>query len=85
LVRQSLINLPAPIYTAYTLLDEDQNEKLTMDEMLSFVRRTLTIIDQNGDCYINLEEITGALDESKLPTDFQLGMKLLGQQFSLVY
>ena len=81
MVRQSLINLPAPIYTAYTLLDEDQDEKLTMEEILSFVRRTFTIIDQNGDCYINLEEIIGALDKSKLPTDFQLGMKLLGQQY----
>ena len=81
LIGQSLINLPAPIYTAYTLLDKDQDDKLTMEEMLSFVRRTFTIIDQNGDCYINLEEIIGALDESKLPTDFQLGVKLLGQQY----
>ena len=49
-IGQSLINLPAPLYIAYTLLDKDQDEKLTMEEMLSFVSRTLTIIDQNGEC-----------------------------------
>ena len=81
LIGQSLINLPAPIYTAYILLDEDQDEKLTMEEMLGFLRRTFTIIDKNGDCYINLEEIIAALDQSNLPEDFQLRVKQIGQQY----
>eukprot|EP00092_Neocalanus_flemingeri_P022207 GFUD01024086.1.p1 GENE.GFUD01024086.1~~GFUD01024086.1.p1 ORF type:complete len:542 (+),score=142.04 GFUD01024086.1:505-2130(+) len=81
LIGTSLINLPAPLYTAYTLLDEDQDEKLTVDEMLGFLRRTFTIIDKNGDCNINLEEIVTALGASNLKEDFQLGIKLIGQQF----
>eukprot|EP00092_Neocalanus_flemingeri_P019262 GFUD01020866.1.p1 GENE.GFUD01020866.1~~GFUD01020866.1.p1 ORF type:complete len:514 (+),score=114.57 GFUD01020866.1:80-1621(+) len=81
LIGTSLINLPAPLYTAYTLLDEDQDEKLTVDEMLGFLRRTFTIIDKNGDCNINLEEIVTALGASNLKEDFQLGIKLIGQQY----
>eukprot|EP00092_Neocalanus_flemingeri_P013160 GFUD01014179.1.p1 GENE.GFUD01014179.1~~GFUD01014179.1.p1 ORF type:complete len:623 (-),score=176.96 GFUD01014179.1:158-2026(-) len=77
----SLINLPAPLYTAYTLLDENQDEILTLDEMLSFLRRTFTIIDKNADCYINLKEIVAALGESGLKEDFQLGVTLIGQQY----
>eukprot|EP00092_Neocalanus_flemingeri_P022918 GFUD01024846.1.p1 GENE.GFUD01024846.1~~GFUD01024846.1.p1 ORF type:complete len:622 (-),score=175.45 GFUD01024846.1:199-2064(-) len=77
----SLINLPAPLYTAYTLLDENQDEILTLDEMLGFLRRTFTIIDKNADCYINLEEIVAALGESDLKEDFQLGLTLIGQQY----
>eukprot|EP00092_Neocalanus_flemingeri_P077519 GFUD01096286.1.p1 GENE.GFUD01096286.1~~GFUD01096286.1.p1 ORF type:complete len:535 (-),score=109.46 GFUD01096286.1:125-1507(-) len=74
-------SLPAPLYTAYTLLDEDQDEKLTMEELLSFLRRTFKIIDKSGDCYINIEEVIAALNESNLPDDFQLGLKLVGQQY----
>eukprot|EP00092_Neocalanus_flemingeri_P004902 GFUD01005275.1.p1 GENE.GFUD01005275.1~~GFUD01005275.1.p1 ORF type:complete len:623 (-),score=158.43 GFUD01005275.1:144-2012(-) len=81
LIGTSLINLPAPLYTAYTLLDEDQDEKLTVDEMLGFLRRTFTIIDKNGDCNINFEEIVTALGASNLKEDFQLGIKLIGQQY----
>ena len=81
LIGLSLINLPAPIYTAYTLLDENQDEKLSMDEMLDFLTRTFTKLDQNGDCNINLEEIIDALDGSGLALDFQLGIKLVGQQY----
>ena len=81
LIGLSLINLPAPIYTAYTLLDENQDEQLSTDEMLDFLTRTFTKLDQNGDCYINLEEIVDSFGESGLPLDFQLGIKLLGQQY----
>ena len=77
----SLITFPAPIYTAYALLDEDQDEKFTMEEIIGFLRRTFTIIDTNGDCDINLEELIAALDESNLPEDFQLGAELIGQQY----
>eukprot|EP00092_Neocalanus_flemingeri_P047654 GFUD01054078.1.p1 GENE.GFUD01054078.1~~GFUD01054078.1.p1 ORF type:complete len:523 (-),score=119.66 GFUD01054078.1:146-1714(-) len=81
LIGLSLINLPAPLYTAYTLLDEDQDEKLTVDEMFGFLRRTFTIIDSNGDCNINLEEIVTALGASNLKEDFQLAIQLIGQQY----
>merc|ERR1711936_844373 len=81
LIGHSLINLPAPIYTAYRLLDEDQDEIFTLDELLGFLWKTFKIIDKNGDCYFNLEEIIVALGESGLPDDFQLGVKLIGQQY----
>eukprot|EP00092_Neocalanus_flemingeri_P016178 GFUD01017510.1.p1 GENE.GFUD01017510.1~~GFUD01017510.1.p1 ORF type:complete len:614 (+),score=156.73 GFUD01017510.1:34-1875(+) len=77
----SLISLPKPLYTVHMLLDENQDEVLTMDEMLGFLRKTFSIIDKNGDCYINLEEIIAVLGKNKMPEDFQLGVKLIGQHY----
>ena len=52
-----------------------------MEEMLTALKRTFTAIDGNTDCYINLTDIISVLDESGLPEDFQLGVRLLGQRY----
>ena len=38
------------------------------------------MIDRNEDCVIDLTESIAALDEAKLPKEFQLGLKLLAKQ-----
>ena len=81
LIGLGLINLPAPIYTAYTLLDEDQDEVFTAEELLTFLRKLFTIIDKNENCYIGQEEFLDMLGENDLPNDYQLGVKLVSQHY----
>ena len=81
LIGLGLINLPAPIYTAYTLLDEDQDEVFTAEELLTFLRKLFTIIDKNENCYIGQEEFIDMLGENDLPNDYQLGVKLVSQHY----
>lgn len=81
LIGLGLINLPAPIYTAYTLLDEDQDEVFTAEELLTFLRKLFTIIDKNENCYIGQEEFLDMLGENDLPNDYQLGVKLVAQHY----
>eukprot|EP00091_Calanus_sinicus_P018270 TRINITY_DN4114_c0_g1_i11.p1 TRINITY_DN4114_c0_g1~~TRINITY_DN4114_c0_g1_i11.p1 ORF type:complete len:328 (-),score=105.51 TRINITY_DN4114_c0_g1_i11:158-1141(-) len=77
----SLINLPAPLYRLYTTLDKDKNEKISIEEATNFIKGVLHTIDQNEDCSIDIDEFIAALDESKLPKQFQLAVKLLGEYY----
>eukprot|EP00092_Neocalanus_flemingeri_P016889 GFUD01018267.1.p1 GENE.GFUD01018267.1~~GFUD01018267.1.p1 ORF type:complete len:352 (+),score=112.07 GFUD01018267.1:1065-2120(+) len=77
----SPINLPAPLYRLYTNLDKDRNEKLSLEEATNFIKGSFYVIDQNEDCSINLDEIIATLKESKLPKEFQLAVKLLGDYY----
>merc|ERR1719153_2092176 len=74
----SLINLPAPLYRLYVTLDKDKNEKISIEEATNFLKSALAIIDKNEDCSIDMDEIISTLDESKLPKQYQLAVKLLG-------
>ena len=76
--RVSMINLPAPLYRLYATLDKDKNEKLSLEEADNFIKGTIDVIDQNKDCSIDIDELIATLKESKLPDDYQLAMKLLG-------
>jgi len=77
----SLINLPAPLYRLYVTLDKDKNEKISIDEATNFLKSALAIIDKNKDCSIDIDEIIATLDESKLPKQYQLAVKLLGDYY----
>merc|ERR1712013_278137 len=77
----SLINLPAPLYRLYVTLDKDKNEKISIDEATNFLTSALAIIDKNKDCSIDIDEIIATLDESKLPKQYQLAVKLLGDYY----
>jgi len=77
----SLINLPAPLYRLYVTLDKDKNEKISIEEATDFFKSALSIIDKNEDCSIDIDEIIASLDESKLPKQFQLAVKLLGDHY----
>jgi len=77
----SLINLPAPLYRLYVTLDKDKNEKISIEEATNFLKSALSIIDKNEDCSIDIDEIIASLDESKLPKQYQLAVKLLGDYY----
>ena len=77
----SLINLPAPVYRLYTLLDQDKNEKMSREEATNFIKGTFYVIDQNEDCFINLDEFINTLKENKLPMKFQIAIKLLADHY----
>lgn len=77
----SLINLPAPLYRLYVTLDKDKNEKISIEEANNFLKSSLSIIDKNEDCSIDIDEIIASLDESKLPKQYQLAVKLLGDHY----
>merc|ERR1712055_946823 len=74
----SLINLPAPLYRLYTTLDKNKNEKISIEEATNFIKGVLHVIDQNENCSIDIDEFIVALDESNLPKEYQLAVKLLG-------
>ena len=76
------IRLSAPLYTTYTTMDQDLDEILTMAELVRFLRITFSIIDKNKDCYINLEEMIAVLDDNNLPSNLQLAVKMIGQQYT---
>jgi len=77
----SLIHLPAPLYRLYVTLDKDKNEKISIEEATNFLKSALAIIDKNEDCSIDMDEIISTLDDSKLPKQYQLAVKLLGGYF----
>merc|ERR1712142_1046782 len=77
----SLINLPAPLYRLYATLDKDKNEKISIDEATNFLKSTLSMVDKNEDCAVNIDEIITSLDESHLPKQFQLAVKLMGDYY----
>merc|ERR1711970_1167999 len=79
--RVSLINLPAPVYRLYASLDKDKNEKLSLDEAKNFIKGAFAIIASNKDCSINIDEFIASLDECKLPKQYQLAVKLLGDHY----
>jgi len=81
LFRVSLINLPAPVYRLYASLDKDKNEKLRLDEAKNFIKGAFAMIDKNQDCSINIDEVIASLDECKLPKQYQLAVKLLGDYY----
>ena len=56
-IGKELIALPGPLYALYSMLDEDKNEKLSRDEAVNFMRRTLTVIDSNSDCAVDLNDL----------------------------
>jgi len=77
----SLINLPAPLYRLYATLDKDKNEKISIDEATNFLKSTLSMVDKNEDCSVNIDEIITSLDESHLPKQYQLAVKLMGDYY----
>merc|ERR1719347_2057748 len=77
----SLINLPAPLYRLYATLDKDKNEKISIDEATNFLKSTLAMVDKNEDCSVNIDEIITSLDESHLPKQYQLSVKLMGDYY----
>merc|ERR1719153_826064 len=77
----SLINLPAPLYRLYVTLDKDKNEKISIEEATEFFKSALSIIDKNEDCSIDIDEIIASLDESHLPKNYQLAVKLIGDYY----
>merc|ERR1719228_1246165 len=79
--RMSLINLPAPLYRLYAALDKDKNEKISIEEATNFVKAALSVIDQNGDCSIDIDEFITSLDQSHLPKNYQLAVKLIGDYY----
>jgi len=81
LIGLSLINLPAPVFTAYTLLDKDQDEVFTAEEIQTFLIKLFTLIDKNSNCYISLDEVLTMLEENYLPRDYLLGVKLVLQHY----
>merc|ERR1712121_572535 len=54
---------------------------ISIDEATNFLKRALAIIDKNKDCSIDIDEIIATLDESKLPKQYQLAIKLLGDYY----
>jgi len=76
--------VPAPIKKVYSVLDEDQNQELTVQETHKFLKRILTNIDKNGDCQISLKEVLAVLEENNLAEDSLLAVKLLGEYFLAV-
>jgi len=77
----SPINLPAPLYRLYTLLDRNKNEKLSFEEATNFIKGTFYVIDQNEDCFIDLDEFIATLSEKTLPKEYQIAVKLIGDQY----
>ena len=77
----SLINLPAPLYRLYATLDKDKNEKISKDEATNFLKSAIAVIDKNKDCSVVVDEIIASLDESHLPKQYQLALKLLGNYY----
>jgi len=77
----SPINLPAPLYTAYTLIDVDQNEIFTREEISTFLRSIFSLVDKNQDSFIDLEELLTTLEENDLPREFLLAVQIVGQQY----
>jgi len=77
----SLINLPAPLYRLYATLDKDKNEKISKDEATNFLKSAIAVIDKNKDCSVDVDEIIASLDESHLPKQYQLALKLLGNYY----
>merc|ERR1711915_261308 len=67
----SLINLPAPIYRLYTKVDKDKNEKFSLEEATNFIKGTIYLID----------EILAMLNEARLPSKYQLAVRILGEHF----
>merc|ERR1719435_525317 len=77
----SFINLPAPLYRLYVTLDKDKNEKISIEEATNFVKAALSVIDHNGDCSIDIDEFITSLDQSHLPKNYQLAVKLVGDYY----
>merc|ERR1712142_656753 len=77
----SLINLPAPLYRLYTKVDKDKNEKFSLEEATNFIKGTIYLIDRNEDCSINIDEILAMLNEARLPSKFQIAVRILGEHF----
>merc|ERR1711890_170484 len=80
-LHMPLINLPAPVYNFYTQVDKNKDEKLSRGEAMDFIRRTFAIIDSNSDCYIDEDEVVSLLERVGVPSDQQLAVRLVMQQY----
>merc|ERR1719167_286397 len=77
----SLINLPAPLYKLYVTLDKDKNEKLSFDEASSFLKGALSILDHGDDCSVDINDVIAFLKDHKLPSEYRLAIKLMGDYY----
>ena len=77
----SLINLPAPLYKLYVTLDRDKNEKLSLDEASAFLKGALSILDNNNDCSVDINDVMAFLKDHKLPSEYRLALKLMGDYY----
>ena len=63
----SMINLPAPLYRLYATLDRDKNQKISSEEATNLWKGALTMIDQNKDCSIDIDEVVASLEKLMTP------------------
>eukprot|EP00092_Neocalanus_flemingeri_P011685 GFUD01012595.1.p1 GENE.GFUD01012595.1~~GFUD01012595.1.p1 ORF type:complete len:706 (+),score=172.82 GFUD01012595.1:51-2120(+) len=75
------IKFPAPLFILYSFIDPDRNEELTLQEATEFLTKSFSILDRDDDCSIDMDEIIATLVDSKLPDDYQLAVRLLGEYY----
>merc|ERR1719334_1373897 len=77
----TFIHLPAPFYKLYLTLDKDKNEKFTFDEAASFLKGALSILDHGDDCSVDIDDVIAFLKDHKLPSEYRLAIKLMGDYY----
>ena len=79
--RQSPLDLLYHINQEYY---KDKNETISLDEAITFIKETFDMIDQNEDCFINLDEVITTLRHAfaYLPKRFEDRVKQLGEYYS---
>jgi len=81
LTGTSPANFPGPLYTLYKKIDDNRDEKLSLDEAMSFLKSFLDAINTNSDCYIESKEIVNLLDKLGLPWENQIGVKMVADHY----
>ena len=77
LIDKPLINLPGPAYNLYIKLDKNKDEKLSREEAENFLRQTLSTVDLNSDCHIEVDEVVGLLQRLKVTWDKQIAVRMI--------
>ena len=75
--RKPLFKLQGPIYNLYIKLDKNKDERLSRDEAENFLRQTLSTVDLNSDCHIEVDEIVGLLQGLKVTWDKQVAARTI--------
>ena len=77
IIGKPLINLPGPVYNLYIKLDKNKDEKFSRDEAENFLRQTLSTVDLNSDCQIEVDEVVGLLQRLKVTRDKQIAVRMI--------
>jgi len=80
----TFIHLPAPFYKLYFTLDKDKNERLSFDEAASFLKGALSILDNDNDCSVDINDVLAFLKDHKLPSEYILAIKLMGEYYGTI-